>query len=169
MSDLDLNDIKNWPDGAEISVGGRFIKWVDGCEHYRSDDAIGWERSRIPWRLEDYLNRGSVAVVTRPKAKTETSSSVTAEEKAALAGVSDESGKTKYQREIKPNVFVDVYDVLLAFNVTNPATQHAIKKLLAPGRRGVKSADQDLKEAMQSIERAIELESIDEMAFKHKV
>ncbi len=77
--------------------------------------------------------------------------------------------KTKYQREIKKGVFVDVYDVLVAFGVTNPAMQHAIKKMLAAGQRGVKDVIQDMDEAMQSIERAKELESIDEMAFKHKV
>ena len=65
----------------------------------------------------------------------------------------------KYDREIKPNVYVDVYDVLKAFNVTNPATAHAIKKLLAGGKRGYKDVEQDLKEAISSINRAIELET----------
>lgn len=32
-------------------------------------------------------------------------------------------------------VFVDVYEVLVAFDVTCPAIQHAIKKLLACGQR----------------------------------
>lgn len=63
----------------------------------------------------------------------------------------------KYLKEIKPNVFVDVYDVLVAFNVTCPATQHAIKKLLMPGVRGHKETTQDLQEAKQSIERAIDI------------
>lgn len=63
----------------------------------------------------------------------------------------------KYQRTVK-GVSIDVYDVLKAWNVTNPAVQHAIKKLLQPGQRGVKSVAQDLCEAKQSIERAIELE-----------
>jgi len=53
---------------------------------------------------------------------------------------------------------IDVYDVLLAYGVTNPADQHAIKKMLMPGKRGVKDANQDRKEAIQSLERAIELE-----------
>ena len=66
---------------------------------------------------------------------------------------------SKYHREIKPNVYVDVYDVLLAFRVENPAVQHAIKKLLAPGTRGFKSTITDLEEAIISIERAIELEN----------
>lgn len=68
--------------------------------------------------------------------------------------------ESKYSRRIGKEV-VDVYDVLMAFNVTNPATQHAIKKLLMPGKRGHKDKLTDLKEAYQSIARAIELESED--------
>jgi len=62
----------------------------------------------------------------------------------------------KYVRTIH-GVEVDVYDVLVAWNVTCPATQHAIKKLLMPGQRGSKDKLQDLEEAKQAIERAIEL------------
>lgn len=68
--------------------------------------------------------------------------------------------ESKYSKRIGKEV-VDVYDVLMAFNVTNPATQHAIKKLLMPGNRGHKDKLTDLKEAYQSIARAIELESED--------
>lgn len=64
---------------------------------------------------------------------------------------------TKYHREIG-GVSVDVYDVLVAFNVTCPATQHAIKKLLAPGQRGHKSTMEDLGEAGQAIDRAMQIE-----------
>ena len=64
---------------------------------------------------------------------------------------------SKYDRIIK-GVSVDVYDILTAFNVTNPATQHAIKKLLMPGQRGAKDTIQDLEEAYKSIFRAIEIE-----------
>jgi hypothetical protein len=58
----------------------------------------------------------------------------------------------------KAFVIIDVYDVLQAFNVTNPATAHAIKKLLVAGGRGYKDVQQDLDEAIQSIQRAKELE-----------
>ena len=68
--------------------------------------------------------------------------------------------ESKYSKRIGKEV-VDVYDVLMVFNVTNPATQHAIKKLLMPGNRGHKDKLTDLKEAYQSIARAIELESED--------
>jgi len=64
----------------------------------------------------------------------------------------------KYQVHIKGNT-CDVYDVLKAFDVRNPAIQHAIKKLLMPGKRGHKDKIQDLLEAKQSIVRAINLEN----------
>jgi hypothetical protein len=66
--------------------------------------------------------------------------------------------KNKYQCEIKPGVWVDVYDVLNAFNVTCPAMAHGIKKCLAPGQRGVKGSVQDKQEAIASINRSIEHE-----------
>jgi len=64
----------------------------------------------------------------------------------------------KYQREIKPGVWVDVYDVLKAFNVTCPAMAHGVKKCLAPGQRGAKDSIQDKNEAIASINRSIEME-----------
>ena len=50
---------------------------------------------------------------------------------------------------------VDVYRVLNAFEVHDAATQHAIKKLLAAGKRRHKDYVQDLKEAIASIELSI--------------
>ncbi len=50
---------------------------------------------------------------------------------------------------------VDVYRVLNAFPSGSPEIDHALKKLLAPGKRGVKSELQDLREAIQSIEARI--------------
>lgn len=64
---------------------------------------------------------------------------------------------TKYRKKIK-GVSVDIYDVLAAFEVCNPAIQHSIKKLLAAGTRGYKDKMTDLEEAQWSISRAIELE-----------
>jgi hypothetical protein len=56
--------------------------------------------------------------------------------------------------ETETEVFIDVYDVLNAFNVSNPATAHAIKKLLCTGSRGLKDWETDLQEAIDSLERA---------------
>ena len=75
---------------------------------------------------------------------------------ASLKEIEKIEDTNKYVRTIH-GVEVDVYDVLVAWNVTCPATQHAIKKLLMPGKRGSKDKLQDLEEAGQAIERAIEL------------
>lgn len=64
---------------------------------------------------------------------------------------------SKYHREVS-STSIDVYDVLVAWDVRNPAIQHAIKKLLQPGNRGHKDTIQDLVEAIQSIERGIVIE-----------
>lgn len=65
---------------------------------------------------------------------------------------------SKYMHQIKPGVFVDVYDVLMAWSVTNPALQHLIKKALQAGERGHKSREQDLQDIIDSAIRAKELE-----------
>ena len=64
----------------------------------------------------------------------------------------------KYMREILPGVWVDVYDVLQAWKVTNPALQHLIKKALQPGHRGHKTLEEDLNDIASSAKRAIRLE-----------
>lgn len=84
----------------------------------------------------------------------------------ALNNAVDEALKEVTKNEDKPNKYkkqckgieIDVYDVLKAFNVVNPAIQHAIKKLLAGGQRGYKDVEQDYNEAIQSIQRGIELD-----------
>ena len=66
----------------------------------------------------------------------------------------------KYAKPIpKGLTSLDVYDVLIMFDVRDPAIQHAVKKLLACGQRGHKDALEDLQEAKQSIDRAIEIVS----------
>ena len=68
----------------------------------------------------------------------------------------------KYTRYIPTldgrKVPVDVYCVLAAFPTGSAAVDHAVKKQLAPGQRGHKDRIQDLKEARDSLTRAIELE-----------
>jgi hypothetical protein len=64
--------------------------------------------------------------------------------------------KSKYHRIIK-GAEIDVYDVLKAYGVTCPAIAHGIKKLLLPGERHAKTWEQDINEAIASLERAKEL------------
>ena len=51
----------------------------------------------------------------------------------------------------------DVYCVIDAYGVTCPARAHAIKKLLCAGIRGKGDEMQDLNEALQAVERAVQL------------
>ena len=71
------------------------------------------------------------------------------------------ASSNKYEREITDrqgnSATVDVYDVLKAFEVTCPATQDAVQKLLYSGLRGHKDTLTDLSEARDAITRAIEL------------
>jgi hypothetical protein len=61
--------------------------------------------------------------------------------------------KSHYHKSV-PTKTVDVYRVLIAFNVTDPCIQHAIKKLLCPGqRKGGKTVAQDVREALWSLQR----------------
>lgn len=48
---------------------------------------------------------------------------------------------------------VDVYRVLVAFGIVDPELQHAIKKLLNLGTRGKGTYNQDLNEAILSLEK----------------
>lgn len=53
---------------------------------------------------------------------------------------------------------IDVYRILELFQVTDPCLQHAIKKLLVAGARGGgKDIVQDIREAMDSCERCIDM------------
>jgi hypothetical protein len=66
---------------------------------------------------------------------------------------------SKYLRNILQylvNGCCDVYAVLLAFDVRCPARQHAIKKLLCSGLRDKGSVLQDLREARDAVDRAIQ-------------
>ena len=71
---------------------------------------------------------------------------------------------SKYIRTIYPvegvgePIQVDVYNVVTAFDVKCPARAHAIKKLLCSGIRGKGSPLQDLRETIDAVNRAIELQ-----------
>lgn len=78
--------------------------------------------------------------------------------------------KNKYHRSIQDingnemQGLIDVYSVIKAFNITNPAQQHMIKKALCAGLRGKNDYKNDMLECHQAIDRAIALEkSIDDI------
>lgn len=67
-----------------------------------------------------------------------------------------------YFKDVRNLQEIDVYRVITLFNVTNPCLAHAIKKLLvAGGRGGGKDIQKDVKEAMDSLARFIEMQQED--------
>ena len=68
---------------------------------------------------------------------------------------------SKYLRRIMGMIgttHIDVYGVTETFDVRCPARQHALKKLLCSGLRGKADTFQDLREARDAIDRAIQME-----------
>lgn len=58
-----------------------------------------------------------------------------------------------YFKDVSYLDYIDVYRVLELFEVDNNAIAHAIKKLLCAGTRGSKNEQQDIQEAIDSLER----------------
>ena len=56
---------------------------------------------------------------------------------------------------------LDIYRILKLYEVSDPCVQHAIKKLLCAGKRGVKNQTQDINEAILSLKRFLEMQGED--------
>ncbi len=67
-----------------------------------------------------------------------------------------------------PTTTIDVYRILLLFEVTDPALQHALKKVIAAGKRGAKDAAKDVREAIASLERWEEMRREEEGASERR-
>lgn len=74
-----------------------------------------------------------------------------------------------YFKSVKGLEDIDVYRVLQLFNVTDPAIQHALKKLLVAGGRGAgKDISRDIQEAIDSLERWQEMRHEEQLASESK-
>lgn len=101
--------------------------------------------------LAEKASAGSSACETRVKLAEILKAELEAKQKA------EAKPQNKYDREIvgkygSGKCIVDVYRVLVAFGDIPPEIQHAIKKLLAGGKRGHKDEGMDYLEAIQSID-----------------
>ena len=66
-----------------------------------------------------------------------------------------------YFKDVSHVTHIDVYYVLRLFGVTDPCIAHAVKKLLVCGERGHKDHETDIKEAIASLERFLEIEKVE--------
>ena len=58
-----------------------------------------------------------------------------------------------YFKDVSHLKKIDVYRVIDLWEITDPALQHALKKVLAAGKRGAKNQSQDVAEAIDSLVR----------------
>lgn len=140
--------------------------YADGC-FWRDSDCRWFPTSRA-WKSRawksDEIGDYSLFPDYEPRPKERPSEQVGAESNDGVSynaperTTGDLSAKpvSKYHRTIK-GVQVDLYDVLVAYGVTCPALAHALKKMLMPGQRHAKTFEQDIDEAIASLQRAKEL------------
>ena len=135
-----------FPDGATHYGGGTYWRqagfyWM----RYQNGDFHRVTGSDNPFGFRDYS--------VRPQTNT----------KPHLSEPVPLKPRNPYQRTIVgldgSKCVVDVYRVLDAFKTDSPALDHAIKKILCPGTRHQKDREQDLKEAIKSIEAELLLMS----------
>ena len=72
-----------------------------------------------------------------------------------------EQNHDHYFKDVTHLKTIDVYRVLDLFGVSNPCIQHAVKKLLCAGQRGIKDQKQDVQEAIASLVRYLEMQTED--------
>lgn len=72
--------------------------------------------------------------------------------------MSENKAFNHYFKNVEHLKEIDVYRVLKLFNVEDPCIQHAAKKLLCAGvRNDFKNSEKDIKEAIASLERYLEM------------
>lgn len=64
-----------------------------------------------------------------------------------------------YFKDVSHLKVVDIYRILELYEVTDPCVQHAVKKLLCSGKRGVKEMSKDIKEASDTLNRYFEMQA----------
>lgn len=66
-----------------------------------------------------------------------------------------------YKKDVLHLTTLDIYRVLELFEVRSHAVGHAVKKLLMAGNRGAKDYEQDIQEAIDSLNRELQMKQED--------
>ena len=136
---------------GEICVGEVLGDWRDTLEKRPAD----LSEQAVTARLQEATNNVLAAAPELMKDRFKFEPLVSVEDAATAKRPA--ITPSKYTKTIH-GVSVDVYDVLQAWGVSNPALQHLIKKALQCGQRGHKDNAQDLQDIIDSAIRAKELE-----------
>lgn len=62
-----------------------------------------------------------------------------------------------YYKDVSNYSDVDFYRIALLYDIRHPGIQHAVKKLMAPGKRGAKDFFNDVKESRDTLNRVLEM------------
>lgn len=62
-----------------------------------------------------------------------------------------------YHKDVSHLKSIDIYRLLELFDVTDQAIGHAVKKLICAGKRGSKSFEQDVREAVDTLNRRLQM------------
>lgn len=105
------------------------IKLENGSEHTHRADFVKWERAGGPFRTVAYrpLNPQGAAEVTDKHAH--------------------------YFHDVRHLDKIDIYRMIELLQITSPSLAHSFKKIAAAGKRGAKNQEQDVQEAIDSLER----------------
>ncbi|KAA0910668.1 hypothetical protein [Pusillimonas sp. ANT_WB101] len=71
-----------------------------------------------------------------------------------------------YHRDVSHLKTIDIYRIFQLYDVTDPCAQHAIKKLMCAGERGVKTEEQDIREAHDTLARRLQMSAEDDTALE---
>lgn len=163
FNETEINDDLAWCEG--VFKGAKWLDVYDEEVTQHMDQPEQWhliaQRERVTSINDDRLAQGVAAVKTLEMSGYTYHGGKLWKPPLGKAPdyVNDDNLNPKYNRPCK-GVTIDVYDVLQAFNVTNPALQHLVKKALAVGQRGHKDKMEDLCDILASAQRAIELEEM---------
>jgi hypothetical protein len=169
--------IAEWPEIKDWNIKmDRGVSFFDDGVHIYNSDGSDYETiSKRDWEIK-VMELNKKPSIKTAKALAE-AKLIEDKEPAGVYGVDHfykpvcteiaEDAATDIQQVITPSKYtktihgasVDVYDVLQAWGVSNPALQHLIKKALQCGQRGHKDNAQDLQDIIDSAIRAKELES----------
>ena len=151
-------DWRSAPDGAEFYADGVFwkesnIRWFPTSKTWQGDHIkdpllfVDYEPRPKEWPTDERINNIGLNRTTED----------TGHYEQAEKPVGNKYDRTIYGKYGTGECTVDVYRVLDAFDTGSAEIDHAVKKLLCAGNRGAKDKLQDLQEAIQSIQSAIDL------------
>lgn len=71
--------------------------------------------------------------------------------------MTDQQTHSHYKKDVSHLKMIDIYRIAQLYGVTDHAEFHALKKILCAGERGVKTVEQDIREARDSLNRRLQM------------